>query len=101
MNKLAISLMAGAAALFVTAASAAPLSNGITSLPESNIEQVRMVCNENGRCWQERSQRRVIVRDSYGYAPRGRHYDRHRHGHRSGVGIHAPGVSIGIGSGRY
>ena len=101
MNKLAISLMVGAAALLATAASAAPLSNGITTLPDSNIEQVRMVCNENGRCWQERSQRRVIVRDSYGYAPRGRHYDRHRHGHRSGVGIHAPGVSIGIGSGRY
>ena len=60
MNKLAISLMAGAAALLATAASAAPLSNGITALPDGNIEQVRMVCNENGRCWRERSERRVI-----------------------------------------
>ncbi|WP_291863329.1 hypothetical protein [Bradyrhizobium sp.] len=108
MKKLAISLMVGAAALLATAASAAPLTNGIVALPESNVEQVRMVCNENGRCWRERSQRRVIIRESYGY-DRGRRYghrDRgyHRgydHGDRGGVGIRAPGVSIGIGSGRY
>ena len=99
MKKLAISLIVGAAALFATAASAAPLSKGIAVLPDSNIEQVRMVCNANGRCWQERSQRRVIIRDSYA---RDRRYDRRGHSHRrSGVGIRAPGVSIGIGSGRY
>ena len=99
MKKFAISLIVGAAALFATAASAAPLSNGITALPDSNIEQVRMVCNENGRCWRERSQRRVIIRDSYA---RQRHYDRRGYNHRrNGVGIRAPGVSIGIGSGRY
>ncbi|MDP1866083.1 hypothetical protein [Bradyrhizobium sp.] len=104
MKKLAISLMAGAGALLATSAFAAPLSNGIAVLPESNIEQVRLVCNENGRCWRERSQRRVVVRESYGY-DRGHHYG-HRNrgydrGHRDGVGIRAPGVSIGIGSGRY
>ena len=99
MKKLAISLIVGAAALFATAASAAPLSRGITVLPDSNIEQVRRVCNENGRCWRERSQRRVIIRDSYA---RQRHYDRRGHSHRlNGVAIRAPGVSIGIGSGRY
>ncbi len=103
MKKLAISLMAGAGALLATSAFAAPLSNGITVLPDSNIEQVRMVCNENGRCWRERSQRRVIIRESYGSAHRGRHYGRHghRHGHRDGVAIRAPGISVGIGSGRY
>ena len=69
MKKLAIALMAGAGALLATAAFAAPLSNGITALPDGNIEQVRMVCNENGRCWRERSERRVIVRESYGYVP--------------------------------
>jgi hypothetical protein len=58
-----------------------------------------MVCNGNGRCWRERSQRRVIIRDSYA---RQRHYDRRGYNHRrNGVGIRAPGVSIGIGSGRY
>jgi hypothetical protein len=106
MKKLAISLMAGAGALLATSAFAAPLSNGITALPDSNIEQVRMVCNENGRCWRERSQRRVIVRESYGY-DRGRHYGHRNRGYDrgydrgDGVAIRAPGVSVGIGTGRY
>ncbi len=63
MNKLAITLAVGASALFVTAATAAPLSNGLTIMPEGNIEKVRMVCNEDGRCWRERRERRVIVRE--------------------------------------
>lgn len=102
MKKLAISLMAGAGALLATSAFAAPLSNGITALPEGNIEQVRMVCNENGRCWRERSQRRVIVRESYGY-DRGSRYGRRGYDgdRREGVAIRAPGVSVGIGTGRY
>ena len=104
MKKLVISMMAGAGALLATSAFAAPLSNGITALPDSNIEQVRMVCNENGRCWRERSERRVIVRESYGY-DRGRHYGRrdrdYDRGERGGVAIRAPGVSVGIGTGRY
>ena len=105
MKKLALSLMAGAGALLATSAFAAPLSNGIAVLPESNIEQVRLVCNENGRCWRERSQRRVIIRESYGSADRGRHYGHRDRGYdrgdRGGVAIHAPGVSVGIGTGRY
>lgn len=102
MKKLAISLMAGAGALLATSAFAAPLSNGITALPDSNIEQVRMVCNERGRCWRQRSERRVIVRESYGY-DRGRGYGRRGYddGRRDGVAIRAPGVSVGIGTGRY
>ena len=101
MKKLAISFMAGAGALLATSAFAAPLSNGITALPDGNIELVRMVCNENGRCWRERSERRVIVRESYGY-DRGRRYGRsYDDGRRDGVAIRAPGVSVGIGTGRY
>jgi len=99
MKKVAILLAVGAGALFVTAASAAPLSSGLTALPDSNIEQVRMVCNENGRCWRERGERRVI-RDSYDYAPRER-YQRREYEERGGIGIRAPGVSVGIGTGRY
>jgi hypothetical protein len=106
MNILSISLAVGASALFVTAASAAPLSAGASIAPESNIQNVRMVCNENGRCWRERGERRVIIResrDSYGYAPREgyverRGYDEER---RGGIGFRAPGVSVGIGTDRY
>lgn len=102
MKMLAISLVAGAGALFATAVSAAPLSNGMTALPDGNVEQVRMVCNENGRCWRERGERRVIIRDSYGYAPRERYYERRGYEERGGgIGFRAPGVSVGIGTDRY
>jgi hypothetical protein len=106
MNRLAISLAIGASALFATAASAAPLSADKSVGPESNIQNVRMVCDENGRCWRQRDEGRVIIRepnDSYGYAPRERYierrgYDDERGG---GIGFRAPGVSIGIGNDRY
>jgi hypothetical protein len=101
MKKLAICMALGVSALFVTAASAAPLSNGMTTLPDSNVQQVRMVCDENGRCWRQRGERRVIIRDSYDYAPRERYYERRGYGDRGGVGFVAPGVSVGIGTGRY
>jgi hypothetical protein len=103
MKKLVISFALGTSALFATAASAAPPSNGITTLPDGNIENVRMVCNENGRCWQERSGRRVIIRerDSYDYAPRERYIERRGYYDepRPGIGFSAPGVSVGIGRG--
>ena len=79
MKNLAISLAVGAGALLVTAisaASAAPLSADVSVVPQSNIQNVRMVCNEGGRCWRER---RVIIHDpgdSYGYAPRERYIER-------------------------
>jgi hypothetical protein len=107
MNNFAISLAVGASALFMTAAaSAAPLSPNVFIAQASNIQKVRMVCNEYGRCWRERGEPRVIIRDprdSYGYAPRERYierrgYDEERGG---GIGFRAPGVSVGIGTGRY
>ena len=109
MNNLAISLAVGASALLMTAASAAPLSADLSLTPESNIQNVRMVCNENGRCWRERGESRVIIReprDSYGYAPRERYIERRDYEGRSyeergGIGFRAPGVSVGIGTDRY
>src|SRR6202795_4719202 len=105
MNILSISLAAGASVFFMTAASAAPLSAGASVAPESNIQNVRMVCNENGRCWRERGERRVIIgepRDSYGYAPRERYIERRGYDEeRGGIGFRAPGVSVGIGTDRY
>jgi hypothetical protein len=70
-------LLAGASALLVTAASAAPLSPNASVVPESNIQNVRRVCSESGHCWRERGERRIIIRehhDSYGYAPRRERY---------------------------
>jgi hypothetical protein len=106
MNSLAISLAVGASALFMTAASAAPLSADVSVAPGSNIQNVRMVCNENGRCWREHGERRVIIRepgDSYGYVPRERYIERRGYGEDrgGGIGFRAPGVSVGIGTDRY
>ena len=106
MKVFAITFAAAASTILVTAASAAPLSAGVAVAPANDIQNVRMVCNENGRCWRERGERRVIVREgynSYGYAPRERYIERRGYGYgeRSGVGFSAPGVSVGIGTGRY
>ena len=64
MKNLAIYLAAGATAVLVTAASAAPLSPNVSAAPESNIQNVRMVCNEAGQCWRQRGERRVIIRET-------------------------------------
>ncbi|MEH2609684.1 hypothetical protein [Bradyrhizobium sp. AZCC 1693] len=105
MKNFVTYLAAGASALLMTAASAAPLSPNASVAPESDIQSVRMVCNESGRCWRERGERRVIIhehRDSYGYALRRERYiERRGHEERGGIGIRAPGVSVGIGTDRY
>jgi hypothetical protein len=107
MKKVIISLALGAGALFATAASAAPLTNGLAVMPDDGIQNVRMVCNEYGRCWQERGGRRVIVEDSYGYAPRERYIERRGYydggyydgGPRVGIGVGPGGVGFGVGVG--
>jgi len=107
MKILATALAATAGMLLATAASAAPLSTAVPAAGESNIQNVRMVCNEDGRCWRERGERHVIIRDgreSYGYAPRERYIERrgyYEDRDRGGVGINVPGVSVGIGTDRY
>jgi hypothetical protein len=105
VNKLIIALAAGTAALFVGSASAAPL-NPMTMHIDSGMETVAMVCDQQGRCWRERGARRMIQRDdSYAYERRRhRHHRHHRHHHDQrgpGIGVQVPGVSIGIGGGRW
>ena len=106
MNKVIIALAFGASALF--AASAAPLSNGITVMPDNGIENVRMVCDESGRCWRQRGQRRVIVEDSYNsYEPWERYIERrgyyndgyYNSGPSVGIGVGPAGVGVGFGVG--
>ncbi len=105
MKALSIALAAAAGTLVVTAASAAPLAPDVSVVPQSDVQQVRMVCNENGRCWHQRSDRVIIRerdRDSYAYAPRDRYIERRGYyDDRPGIGFHAPGVSIGVDSDRY
>jgi hypothetical protein len=119
MKKLLISAAVGAAALFASNAQAADVFSSTTQFYTDEapvyaheapayaheapvVESVRMVCNEYGRCWREPSRRTVIIeRDSYNYAPRERYIERRHYDDRpgAGVGIRAPGVSVGVGVG--
>ena len=102
MRKLAITLLAGAGAL---CAGSAANATDIYSSEYSNsdlVQQVRLVCNEDGQCYRTRGGSRVIVRDSYNYAPRERYIERRTYrdwddGPRAGIGFRAPGVSVGVG----
>lgn len=73
--------LTGAIVLTSTAAVAAPLNVGAVGLDLTNVEQVRLVCNEYGRCWHTRGPRYVVrdydnyrVRRSYGYYGGGPRY---------------------------
>ncbi|MGJ5181426.1 hypothetical protein ACQR16_32125 [Bradyrhizobium oligotrophicum] len=100
MKALSIALVAAASTLGVTAASAAPVSPNVSMVPQRDVQNVRMMCNEDGRCWRERRERRVII-EGEGRGPRDRYIERRGYEDRGGVGIRAPGVSVGIGTGRY
>jgi hypothetical protein len=65
--KTILSIM-GVTALLASAASAAPLYPTAVGTPEaSNIEQVRLVCNQSGRCWRTRGPRVVYRNCDSGY----------------------------------
>lgn len=101
MIKLAVPLLAGTAALFATgAAQALPL---VPTAPvvDGGVENVRLVCNEWGRCWRTRGAR-YYYGDGYGYNSYNYYRPRYRqHYGYGGPGIrfNAPGVHFGIGVG--
>jgi hypothetical protein len=106
MRTLAVALLAGVGALSIGGAAKATDIYSTTEYASPDlVQQVRLICNEDGRCY--RTSRGVIVRDSYGYMPRERYYERRSYyrdrdwddGPRAGVGIRAPGVSVGVGVG--
>lgn len=101
MRHFTVALLASAGALLASSAIAAPVMNGSSGAKAgSDIEQVRMVCDENGRCYRSRGARRVIVQDdSYAYAPRRRYRERSYYNESPGVGVYAPGIGVGIGVG--
>jgi hypothetical protein len=107
MKKLIVSLALGVGALLATGANAAPLSNGIAVMADNGIENVRMVCDDLGRCYRTRGGRRVIVEREYGnsynyYAPRERYIERRGYydtGPSVGIGVGPGGVGFGVGVG--
>ncbi|MBR1148182.1 hypothetical protein [Bradyrhizobium sp. AUGA SZCCT0431] len=107
MKKLIVVLAIGAGTLLATGATAAPLSNGITVMPDNGIEHVRMVCDEYGQCYRTRGGRRVVIQREYGdsynyYAPRERYIERrgyYNDGPSVGIGVGPGGVGVGFGAG--
>jgi hypothetical protein len=105
MKKLAVTLLAGAGALFVGSANASDFYTSSSGYSNPDLLQpVRMVCNDDGRCYRTRGNSRVIIRDSYDYSPRERYIERRGYrdwddGPRAGVRFGAPGVSVGVGVG--
>ncbi len=107
MRILAIALIAGAGALSAGSAHAADIYPTSEYGNPDLVQQVRLVCDDAGRCYRTRGGSRVIVqenyRDSYNsYEPRARVYERRSYrGYDDGpsVGIRAPGVSVGVGIG--
>jgi hypothetical protein len=98
MKKLILSI-AAATALLTTAAVAAPLSPSAVGA-EAGIatEQVRLVCDEYGRCYRTRGPR--YVQRGYGYGGGyDRGYDRgyERRGYYGGGG---PSIGFSFGGGR-
>jgi len=107
MRTIAIAILAGVGALSVGSAARASDIIGTTDYATpGSVHQVRMICDEDGRCYRSRGGR-ASVRDSYGYdQPRERYIERRTYrdrdwddGPRAGVGIRAPGVSVGVGVG--
>jgi hypothetical protein len=102
MKTVVISLALAAGALLAPAAQGAPLSDGLSLSADNGIENVRMVCDDYGRCYRSRGGRRVIIQqgysDSYDYAPRERYIERRGY-YDGGYYNDGPGVGIGIGPG--
>ena len=76
MKRLAIGLLAGAGALLAGSANAAGIYTSNEYTNSDLVRQVRLICNEDGRCYRTRSGRRIIVEDSYNYGPRERYIER-------------------------
>ena len=106
MKNVVISVAIGLGAMLSSGANAAPLSASPSMMPDNGIENVRMVCDELGRCYRTRGGQRVIIQqDSYDYAPRDRYIERRGYydggyyngGPSVGVGVGPVGVGIGVG----
>jgi hypothetical protein len=105
MKTFAIALLAAASALAVSGAKASDIYTTSEYSNPDLVQNVRMVCDDSGRCYRTRGGKRVIIqegyRDSYNsYEPRARYYERRSY-YNDGpsVGIRAPGVSVGVGVG--
>lgn len=103
MRAIILSLLGGTAALAASAVQAAPIHATAPDVANNATEQVRLVCNEWGRCYRTRGPR-VIVDGGYNsydyYGPRYR-YRPYGYYSSPGFSFNAPGVHVGVGAPGY
>ena len=96
MKNITLSLLAASAIGVVSfgSASAMPFSNLSAALGESLVQNVRMVCDQNGYCYNTNRRYRNSRRDDgpryYNDSPR--YYNEPHYGYHAG-----PGVGIAVG----
>jgi hypothetical protein len=107
MKNITLTLLAATAigAVSIGSASAMPFNNLSPALGESHVQNVRVVCNQNGRCYNtnrvNRSARGYVNRSARAYhAPR--YYDNHAYyggpGYYAAPGYYSgPRIGLGIG----
>lgn len=96
MKNITLGLLAAAAigAVSIGSASAMPFSSA-AALGESHVQDVRLVCDRFGRCY---NTNRGAYRSRSYYAPRHRSRGYHSYGHSRHRGYdRGPRVGIGIG----
>ncbi|HEY4720975.1 MAG TPA: hypothetical protein VII92_03960 [Anaerolineae bacterium] len=99
MKNVTLTLLAAAAigAISLGSASAMPFSSVSPALGQSDVENVRVVCDQYGRCYN--TNRRAYRSSQRYYAPR--HYnDGYYNGHYNGPGYGyygRPHVGVGVG----
>ena len=91
MKIITLPLLAAVAALTIGSAAAMPFSAGneTAALNESLVQDVRVVCNRHGNCWNTNRYRRSY---SSGYYNRRGYYAQPAYGYYRG-----PRVGVGIG----
>jgi hypothetical protein len=98
MKAFAVALLAGIGALSAGSAKATDI-DASSGYANSDVQQVRLICNEHGRCYRTRGPY-VGPRDRF-YDER-RYYDRGWDEPHAGIGVYGPGgVGVGIGVDRY
>ena len=98
--KLVLAAALSAAALFASDARAADSLGGYYQGAAPVAERVRTICDDYGRCWQERTARRVVIDQDDGayYRPRERYVERRYYPDRpqAGVGVYTPNVTVDL-----
>jgi len=99
MKDITLTLLAAAAigAVSVGSASAMPLNSLPAAQGENHVQNVRVVCNQNGRCYNTRHRAYRSVRHYYG--PRA-YYGGPGYGYYAGPGYgyyRGPRAGVGIG----